>query len=328
MTSPREPATEGGGRAGRPWIIPGAFFVLGYTLMNAGKSVFEGHVLVSLAPAFIAFNCFVLAQIVYIALHRDRRGLLARVRAQPGKVLAINLTTLLSWLAVLYALASLEPVIVNGIVVGAIPLVTLALARWLRASVPILPSEKTAAFGCCISVIGLTIVSMQGLSGLGVLAPAVVITGTIAALLTAIGVATNTYVTRALTDGGFSSADIMSVRFTLLNIAAGSILLIKGGWTPYTPEVLGIILVLTVVGGRRVSRDLLAADRNSANRTDDGFSAVCDQPDLHLSRTAAGSAHRRLVAELRSDSRAHCVHGLRDAGCLRAEGKWGVELGG
>lgn len=248
MTSPREPATEGGGRAGRPWIIPGAFFVLGYTLMNAGKSVFEGHVLVSLAPAFIAFNCFVLAQIVYIALHRDRRGLLARVRAQPGKVLAINLTTLLSWLAVLYALASLEPVIVNGIVVGAIPLVTLALARWLRASVPILPSEKIAAFGCCISVIGLTIVSMQGLSGLGVLAPAVVITGTIAALLTAIGVATNTYVTRALTDGGFSSADIMSVRFTLLNIAAGSILLIKGGWTPYTPEVLGIILVLTVVG--------------------------------------------------------------------------------
>lgn len=248
MTSPREPATEGGGQAGRPWIIPGAFFVLGYTLMNAGKSVFEGHVLVSLAPAFIAFNCFVLAQIVYIALHRDRRGLLARVRAQPGKVLAINLTTLLSWLAVLYALASLEPVIVNGIVVGAIPLVTLALARWLRASVPILPSEKIAAFGCCISVIGLTIVSMQGLSDLGVLAPAVVITGTIAALLTAIGVATNTYVTRALTDGGFSSADIMSVRFTLLNIAAGSILLIKGGWTPYTPEVLGIILVLTVVG--------------------------------------------------------------------------------
>lgn len=248
MTSPRDSASGPHGKAGRPWIVPGAVFVLGYTLMNAGKSVFEGHVLVSLTPAFIAFNCFVLAQIVYIGLHRDGRGLINRVRAHPGKVLIINLTTLLSWLAVLYALASLEPVVVNGIVVGAIPLVTLALAPWLRPNVPIVTAEKIAAFGCCASVIALTIVSMQGLSGLGTLAPAVVIAGVVAALLTAFGVATNTYATRALTDAQFTSADIMSVRFTLLNIAAGSILLTHGGWSPYTAEVLAIILVLTVVG--------------------------------------------------------------------------------
>jgi len=248
MTSPRDSASGVPGKAGRPWIVPGAVFVLGYTLMNAGKSVFEGHVLVSLTPAFIAFNCFVLAQIVYIGLHRDRKGLINRVRAHPGKVLIINLTTLLSWLAVLYALASLEPVVVNGIVVGAIPLVTLALAPWLRPAVPIVTAEKIAAFGCSASVIALTIVSMRGLSGLGALPPVVVVTGLIAALLTAFGVATNTYATRALTDAQFTSADIMSLRFTLLNIAAAGILFTQGGWTPYTGEVLAIILVLTVVG--------------------------------------------------------------------------------
>jgi len=78
MTSPRESAS---GKADRSPIVPGTVFVLGYTLMNAGKSVFEGHVLASLTPAFIAFNCFVLAQVVYIGLHRDRRGLITRVRA-------------------------------------------------------------------------------------------------------------------------------------------------------------------------------------------------------------------------------------------------------
>lgn len=248
MTSPSDSAAEIPGKTGRPWMVPGAVFVLGYTLMNAGKSVFEGHVLVSLTPAFIAFNCFVLAQIVYIGLHRDKRDLIKRVRAHPGKVLIINLTTLLSWLAVLYALASLEPVVVNGVVVGAIPLVTLALAPWLRPNVPIMTGEKIAAFGCCACVLALTIVSMQGLSGLGALPPRVVITGVIAALLTALGVATNTYATRALTDERFSSADIMSVRFTLLNLTSGGILLWHGGWTAYTGEVLAIILVLTIVG--------------------------------------------------------------------------------
>ncbi len=248
MTSPRESGLQGLRRGGRPFIVPGGVFVLGYTLMNAGKSVFEGHVLVSLSPAFIAFNCFVFAQLAYWLVHRDRRGLIARVLAHPGKVLAINCTTVLSWLAVLYALAAIEPAVVNGIVVGAIPLVTLALAPWLRPDVPIMPAEKIAAFGCCAAVIALTLISVQGLSGLGKLPAGVVITGVIAALLTAIGVATNTYATRALTDADFSSADIMSVRFTLLNIAAGIILITRGGWTPYTPEVIGIMLVLTIIG--------------------------------------------------------------------------------
>lgn len=230
------------------WVVPGAVYVLGYTLMNAAKSVFEGWVLVTLSPAFIAVNCFVLAQIVYLATHRERGALLAKARGAWRHVVAINVTTALSWLAMLYALDALEPAVVNGLFVGAIPLITLALAPRLRPNTPILRQELVAAVGCALSVLALVAVSAQGLSGLGALPWTTVAVGVVAALLTALGVSTNIYVTKALTERDFSSADIMTVRFTLLNVVAFAILASEGSWLPYTPATIGTIAVLTVVG--------------------------------------------------------------------------------
>lgn len=235
-------------RSEAAFVVPGAVYVLGYTLMNAAKSVFEGWVLVTLSPAFVAVHCFVLAQVVYLATHRDRGGLLHKIRGSWRHVVAINVTTALSWLAVLYALDALEPAVVNGLIVGAIPLLTLALAPRLRPNAPILRQELIAAFGCALSVLALVAVSAQGLSGLGALPWTTVAVGVVAALLTALGVSTNTYVTKALTERDFSSADIMTVRFTLLNTLAFAILVAEGSWSPYTPAVLGTIAILTGVG--------------------------------------------------------------------------------
>jgi drug/metabolite transporter (DMT)-like permease len=228
--------------------VPGAILILGYSALNAFKSVFEGAVLVAMSPAFLAVHVFVLAQATYFLLHRDRQGLFVKARSAWPLVVGVNITTALSWLAVLYALNYLEPAVVNSLVVGCIPLMAIVLAPILRPQVPVVRSEWLAGGCCALSVLLLIYTTNGGWSGLGKIPLEQVLLGVVAAVLTALGVTTNTFVTKSLAERGFSSADTMAVRFTLLNVLAAALTTSSVSLTPYTAQVVLSILAITVFG--------------------------------------------------------------------------------
>ncbi len=230
------------------YAVSGTVLILAYCALNAFKSVYEGYILVQLSPAFLAVNVFVLAQVAYIVLQRDRRELFAKSARHLGAVLGINLTTALSWFAVLYALNFLPPAAVNSLVVGLIPALGLILAPALRRGAPVFRSDLTAAAGCFGASVLLVYVILQGGSGLQQLSVMEIGLGTLAAALTALGVAGNTYATRALSDTGFSSSQIMCVRFTLLNVVAFCLTTGQGEWGSYTLDAVLAILFLAVIG--------------------------------------------------------------------------------
>lgn len=230
------------------FFISGNVLVLGYCALNAVKSVYEGHVLVASSPAFLAANVFLLAQVVYVFLQRDLKGLLARSRRAVLGVLWINVTTALSWFAVLYALASLPPAVVNSLVVGLIPVISLALAPLFRRSVPVIAGDVVSAAGCLAAALLLIYFLTEGENALGEIAVVQIVIGSVAAAATALGVAANTFTTKSLTDAGFVSSEIMALRFTLLNVLAAALTTWQGGWDAYSLQALTAIIVLAVTG--------------------------------------------------------------------------------
>jgi drug/metabolite transporter (DMT)-like permease len=163
-------------------------------------------------------------------------------------VAAINVTTALSWFAVLYALDNLPPAVANSLIVGLIPVISLLLQPVLRLRAGRARSDVVSAVGCLLSVFLLIHFTLQAGSGLGALSPTSVAIGVAAAFLMALGVSTNTYVTKMLSESGFSSAETMSVRFTLLNLLAFTLTTAEGGWGSYSPQALLAIVALAVIG--------------------------------------------------------------------------------
>jgi drug/metabolite transporter (DMT)-like permease len=229
-------------------LVSGPVCVLTFCLINAVKSVFEGALVQHISPEFLAFNYFVLAQVIYFGLYRDKRQLAAVVRRCHRDVLAFNVTTALSWLAVLYALVAFEPVVVNSLITGLVPSLTILLGLKLRPGAVPRRIEVVAAAGVLATMVYLAAVSLQGSSGLGRLRLSEWTLGVAACLVTAAAVAGNTHFTKRLSEAGMTVPAMMASRFPLLLVASAVIITVRGSATPYSPELTLTFIGLAVIG--------------------------------------------------------------------------------
>jgi drug/metabolite transporter (DMT)-like permease len=231
-------------------LVPllGPLCVLAFCVINAVKAVFEGALVQHISPEFLALNYFLLAQLVYLMSHSDKRRLVASVRRNLSDVIAFNLTTALSWLAVLYALATFEPVVVNSIITGLVPSLTIVLGGWLRPGTRPLQLEVLAALGMLATMGYLVVISFRGSSAVGQLSTAEWTFGIFSCGVTAAAVAGNTHYTKRLSEAGMTVREMMACRFVLLIIASAVILTLRHSATAYTPSLVLVYLVLAVFG--------------------------------------------------------------------------------
>ncbi|MFF5019741.1 EamA/RhaT family transporter [Streptomyces sp. NPDC001165] len=216
----------------RPGTV-GPLLVFAYCAVNAGKSVLEGALLHRMTPEFLAFNAFLLTQMWSLCALRDRRVLWRAVRRSFADVLAYNVTTAISWLAVLYALARLEPAVANALAVGLVPAGTLILARWLRPQSPPVPLERVAAAGMLGAMAWLGWLAWQDQDGAGTTTADFAI-GLGACAVTALSVAGNTHISRRLSEAGMSVGQMMASRFYLLLVSCFVVLWLSGDLGQYT----------------------------------------------------------------------------------------------
>ncbi|MEU0603867.1 EamA/RhaT family transporter [Streptomyces sp. NPDC006393] len=226
----------------------GPALVLGYCVINSAKSVLEGALVQDLSPEFLALNAFLLAQLFYFVVCRDKRALVVAVRRNWADLLAFNVSTTVSWVAVLYAFTVFEPVVANSVIIGLIPSLTILIGKGLRPGTRALPLELFAA-GCVLCAMGfLLTTSWSGSSAVGGVSTAELVFGVTACVLTAVAVVGNTFFTKRLSEGGMTVPQMMASRFVLLIVTTFVVMTVRDSAAPYTAGTLTAIAAIGCVG--------------------------------------------------------------------------------
>jgi len=194
----------------------GVTYILIFDFLAAGRAVYVGNLVQGIPPLQVAFWTFTIAAGFFLLLHLPKLGaLFQKVRENRKNVVAVTLTTAISWLTYFYALKHLEPAIDTAIAFAIPPFITVLLWKRLRPQQPILPGERVAAAGILMSVIFLGVTVVSGHSAF-VNTTANSIFGVTCALISGTSSAINTIYAKRLADGKLSAASVMAVRFWLL----------------------------------------------------------------------------------------------------------------
>lgn len=223
----------------RSLTLAGPLLVLVYCVINSSKSVLEAALVQHISPEFLAFNVFLLAQVFFLVVCRDKRGLLPLLRRLWPDIVGFNLSTAVSWVAVLYAFTVLEPAVANSVIIGLIPSITILLGRWMSPESAVLPLERVAAGGVLAAMFYLAAVALSGSTATGGTSIGGVVFGLLACVLTATAVAGNTYYTKRLAKTGMTIGQMMACRFVLLLVVTLGIVLVRHSGAEYTPRNVG-----------------------------------------------------------------------------------------
>jgi drug/metabolite transporter (DMT)-like permease len=237
----------------------GLALLLPYPVLSALVDVYAGHGEQTLDPAVVAAVAFTLTVAVFAAFELVTRtahppprppaplppaplptaplptaagrrmpgglrvpgaGPVRTVRAHPGDVLAINISTALTWIALLYALKFLEPAVVNAVSLAIGPAVTAMASPVLRRGTSVLGAEAAVSAAVLAVIVLLCWGSAAGLSSIGHLSPGRAAAGLAVTLISGLGSAGTFIYAKRLSEAGVSPASVLSSRFWLTAAAA------------------------------------------------------------------------------------------------------------
>jgi hypothetical protein len=210
----------------------GPFLVLVFCLSQALRDVYFGHVFQHVDFFAVILVAFTLSTLVFGAITAIRTPAQINIlRGQIPTVLAMNATTALAWSCYFFALAHLEPSIVNTVHSGMGPLIVMALAACgvsLAKPGMIGRGELWSYGGIALATVALWWVVLSGRSGL----PAGEETTSLLALalLTVSGcsITVSLLYSKRLHDHGVSAGAVTAVRYLLLIVLAGCVEACKG----------------------------------------------------------------------------------------------------
>jgi drug/metabolite transporter (DMT)-like permease len=208
----------------------GLALLLPYPVLSAIVDVYAGHGEQKLDPAVVAAVAFTLTVVVFAAGEAARRrpadGPLRTLRGHRSDVAALNVSTALTWISLLYALKFLEPAVVNAVSLAIGPAVTVLAGPLLRRGTSALAAEAGVAAALLVTIAVLCWGSADGLTSIGHIGTGRGAAGLAATLVSGLGSAGTFIYAKRLSEAGASPAAVLSSRFYLtavvsLAIAAG-----------------------------------------------------------------------------------------------------------
>lgn len=246
------PHTDGThGPASRRNAVTRGMTALGaYAALSAAFDVYAAERVQQYSPMTLAALSFGLVTVLFLGTDLVRRGpgeVLRPVRARRGDVLALNATTAVGWLTMLYALIHLEPAVVNvvGLAVG--PVLTVLLEPLLRRGARPLRAETVVSFAITGFLAVLVWGSLAGRSAVGGLDTEDAVIGLVLTLVSGIASTGNVIFSKRLSDAGFGPNAVMSVRFPITLLVSWAVVLFSGR-AGELDDALPSAAVLAVVG--------------------------------------------------------------------------------
>jgi drug/metabolite transporter (DMT)-like permease len=220
-------------QARRPSTVRGLALLLPYPVLSAVVDVYAGHGEQTLDPAVVAAVAFTLTVALFAVLGAAALRVSARathapggpsglapgpvraLRAHPADVLAINISTALTWISLLYALKFLEPAVVNAVSLAIGPAVTAMASPVLRRGTTVLGAEARVSAAVLAVIVLLCWGSVSGLTSIGHVGLGRATAGLAATLLSGLGSAGTFIYAKRLSEAGVSPASALSSRFYL-----------------------------------------------------------------------------------------------------------------
>jgi len=209
------------------WLGP--LFVLAFTLSQSVRDVYFGSVFQRFDFFFVMLLAFAWSTAIFTALTALRAPAeFARLRGEIGAILAANVTTAVAWTSFFFALTHIDPAICNTIHSAMGPLTVVALgARGIALAKPgaVGGIEYAGYAGIAVSVVALWWVVIGGHSGLTGTTPAAGVAGLALLSVSGISIAISLLYCKRLQDRGFGADTVTAVRYLLLILLAGAVVL-------------------------------------------------------------------------------------------------------
>ncbi|WP_019057202.1 DMT family transporter [Streptomyces prunicolor] len=200
-------------------VVSGIAPILGFAFLTAALDVYGGSTVQDVSPQVLAAVSFSMTAAFFLTLQAVRVGLpaaLRPLRTHPYDVAAINVTTAVTWLSMLFALKYLEPAVVSVVVVALGPILTILMGPVLRRGSKALRAEVAASLGVCVVLAVLVWESFTGRSAVGSLEPGHAVAGFLLTLACGIGSTANIIYMKRLSEAGQTPQAVLAIRFFLM----------------------------------------------------------------------------------------------------------------
>ncbi|WP_198545832.1 DMT family transporter [Actinacidiphila yeochonensis] len=242
----------GEGQAGPPAtsLRQGVPPLLGYAVLTAAMDVYAGNRFSVVSPAGLAAVSFTLTFLFFGAAEL-RRGGTRRISALAEHrvdLVAINITTTVTWLSTFYALKYLEPAIVNVIGLALGPVITTLAGPLMRRQSSVIPAETAVAVLICGLLAMLLWGSFSGDSGLGHITALHATLGLVFTLTCAAGSAVNILYMKRLSEAGCDSGTVLATRFVLMAAVSWGLVAVGDRGGLHAALVPGAVVAVIGVG--------------------------------------------------------------------------------
>ncbi|MCI4061251.1 DMT family transporter [Micromonospora sp. R77] len=227
----------------------GILVLLLFAAMSALVDVYAGNQLQKVDTLSLAAVSFTLCGLFFLGLDLVRRGpaaTFAPLRTRRYDVVAINVSTAVTWLSLLFALKYLEPAVVNvvGLAIG--PVLTVVLGPLLRRGSSVLGAEIAVSVAICGFLALLVWASVTGRSGVGDVGVDAAVVGLALTLVCGLTSTANVIYSKRLSDAGLDPQSVLAVRFFLMMAMTWGFVLV--GDPGALPPALLPGLVVAVIG--------------------------------------------------------------------------------
>jgi drug/metabolite transporter (DMT)-like permease len=219
----------------------GLALLLPYPVLSAVVDVYTGRSEHALDPGVVAAVAFTVTVLIFAVPAKTKSP-----KPQPRDIAALNVTTALTWIALLYALKFLEPAVVNAVSLAVGPAITVLAGPLLRRGSAVLSAEAGVAAAVLAMIAVLCWGSAAGLTSVGHIGLGRGLAGLAMTLASGLGSAGTFIYAKRLSEAGVSPATVLSSRFWLT--AAASWVIAAASHLPRLGASLLPGLVVAVVG--------------------------------------------------------------------------------
>ncbi|HUK61327.1 MAG TPA: hypothetical protein VLV50_19000 [Stellaceae bacterium] len=210
----------------------GPLMVLVFCLSQAFRDVYFAGLFQGVDFFAVIVIVFGISTLIFGGLTVARaRDELARLRAESGTVVAMNLSTALAWTCYFFALTHLEPSIVNTIHSGMAPLTVVALGALgapLAQQGKVGRGEGLCYGGIALAIVALWWVVLTGRSGLGRDDFSTSLMGLGFVLCSGTSITVSLLYSKRLHDRGISAGAVTAIRYTATVALAACMFLMAG----------------------------------------------------------------------------------------------------
>lgn len=228
----------------------GIFIGLTFCLLSAAFDVYVAFVTQTLSTVVVIFYCFMSSAVLFLAcaIHRNSASLSLKIKVDWKSIIVVNVSVLLNWGGLFYALRYLEPAVVGVASVACGPALTLLISLLDKRGARI-ALEDALVSGLVLFSVGVMLFnSFAGESGISTTSVGQRSLGIFSAIVCALGTVMYTVFSKKMFARQWAIYEILAVRNIAMIAVCVIAIPVAGGSFSINRELILPMLILVVIG--------------------------------------------------------------------------------